>query len=138
ILEQKEAEFGSAAPHLRYLEIGSAAMPLAQKRRLMDLFPATRICMHYGLTEASRSAFLSFHDDSDKLESIGRPSPDVEMRIVDDDGDEVPSGSEGHLEVRGNHLMSGYWQDAAMTERSLRDGWLLTGDMGRADSEGYF
>lgn len=138
LLEQQAAGLGRAAPHLRYLEIGSASMPVVHKMHLMALLPETRICMHYGLTEASRSAFLNFHDDHDKLESIGRPSPGVEMRIAREDATEAAAGTEGHLEVRGRHLMSGYWQDPEMTAATLRDGWLRTGDLGRVDDGGYF
>lgn len=120
------------ARHLRYLELGSAAMPEAQKRALMHLLPETRICMHYGLTEASRSAFLRLHEDRDHLESIGRPSPGVEMRIA------APAGEIGEIEIRGEHLMSGYWQAPELTAEKLKDGWLRTGDLGSVDADGYF
>ena len=123
---------------LRYIEIGSSAMPLEQKRLLMNLLPNTRICMHYGLTEASRSAYLSFHDDEGKLESIGLPSPRVEMRIVDEAGNVAEDGVNGHIEVRGGHLFTGYWQDPELTAETLHDGWLRTGDLGRRDDEGYY
>jgi long-chain acyl-CoA synthetase len=123
---------------LQYIEIGSSAMPLEQKRLLMDLLPKTRICMHYGLTEASRSAYLSFHDDQDKLESIGRPSPRVEMRVVDEAGLDAEDSVDGQIEVRGGHLFTGYWQDAPLTEETLHDGWLRTGDLGRRDVDGYY
>ena len=123
---------------LQYMEIGSSAMPLEQKRLLMDLLPKTRICMHYGLTEASRSAYLSFHDDEHKLESIGRPSPRVEMRVVDEAGLDAEDSMDGQIEVRGGHLFTGYWQDARLTEETLHDGWLRTGDLGRRDADGYY
>lgn len=129
---------GRFADQLEYIEIGSSAMPLEHKRRLMELLPDTRLCMHYGLTEASRSAFLEFHSDQDRLDSIGRPSAGVELRVVDEDGKAAPAGEAGPLEVRGGHLMSGYWQDPARTAGALHDGWLRTGDLGRAGADGYF
>lgn len=129
---------GRFADRLDYVEIGSSPMPLEHKRRLMELLPDTRLCMHYGLTEASRSAFLEFHADSDRLDSIGRPSPDVAMRVTDAAGQPVAVGETGQLEVRGGHLMSGYWQDPELTANTLRDGWLRTGDLGRAAGDGYF
>ena len=129
---------GRFAGQLDYVEIGSSAMPLEHKRRLMELLPETRLCMHYGLTEASRSAFQEFHTDRDKLDSIGRPSPGVELRVVAESGRPAARGETGQLEVRGGHLMSGYWQDPERTARTLRDGWLRTGDLGREDDEGYF
>lgn len=129
---------GRFADRLDYVEIGSSAMPLEQKHHLMELLPNTRLCMHYGLTEASRSAFIEFHADRDRLDSIGRPSPGVEMRVVDTAGQTAADGETGQLEVRGGHLMSGYWQDPELTANTLRDGWLRTGDLGRTGGDGYF
>lgn len=137
-LNERGSAFERFANQLQYIEIGSSAMPMAHKRALMDALPKTRICMHYGLTEASRSAFLSFHDDADRLDSIGRPSPGVAMRIVDDNGNAVDDGTEGEIEVHGEHLMTGYWQDAALSQKTLRDGWMRTGDLGHRDAGGYF
>ena len=124
------------ADTLRYIEIGSASMPKQEKERLMKLFPRTRICMHYGLTEASRSAFMEFHESKDRLESIGKPTPNVEIRIVDEEGCELETGKIGRIEIRGDHVMKGYW-DAEASER-LRGGWLRSGDLGCRDQEGYF
>lgn len=129
---------GRFADQLEYVEIGSSAMPLEHKHRLMELLPQTRLCMHYGLTEASRSAFLEFHADRNKLDSVGRPSPGVELRVVSDAGEAAAAGETGELEVRGGHLMSGYWQDPERTARTLHGGWLRTGDLGREDGDGYF
>ncbi|HET6628229.1 MAG TPA: class I adenylate-forming enzyme family protein [Woeseiaceae bacterium] len=129
---------GRFADRLDYVEIGSSAMPIGQKRRLMELLPDTRLCMHYGLTEASRSAFLEFHADRDRLDSIGRPSPGVEMRVLDAAGQPAAAGETGQLEVRGGHLMSGYWQDPELTASTLRGGWLRTGDLGRMGGDGCF
>jgi long-chain acyl-CoA synthetase len=137
-LSDKGEALSRSGSQLRYIEIGSSAMPMEQKRLLMNALPKTRVCMHYGLTEASRSAFLSFHDDTEKLESVGRPSAGVEMRIVDEHGVEVRDGIEGQIEVRGGHLMSSYWHDAGLTRDSMRDGWLRTGDLGWRDPEGYY
>jgi long-chain acyl-CoA synthetase len=101
--------------------------------------------MHYGLTEASRSAYISFHDDQDKLDSIGRPSRGVEMRVTAEPGEDAfeaqgdaQGDAQGQIEIRGGHLMSEYWQDPDLTEKTLRDGWLRTGDIGRRDEDGYF
>jgi long-chain acyl-CoA synthetase len=138
LLGGDDVTLGEFAGQLDYVEIGSSSMPLAQKKRLMQLLPETRICMHYGLTEASRSAYLSFHDDQDRLDSIGKPSPDVEMRIVDESGRVVTDGRDGHIEICGGHLMTEYWQDPEQTSATLRDGWLRTGDLGRRDAEGYY
>lgn len=138
LLRQEGTALSSFAPQLRYVEIGSSSMPMEHKKLLMKLLPHTRLCMHYGLTEASRSAFLSFHDDENKLGSIGRPSPGVSMRIVAETGDELPVDAEGEIEISGPHLMSGYWRDPDLTRRSLNEQWLRTGDLARRDGDGFF
>ena len=137
ILRMTKDAFGRAADHLRYIEIGSAPMPLANKLRLMELLPKTRICHHFGLTEASRAAFIEYHADRDALQSIGRASPNVEITVRDDNGEEVPPQGEGELCVRGGMVMREYWRQPHITREVLRDGWLRTGDWGYQDAAGY-
>jgi long-chain acyl-CoA synthetase len=128
-------KLGEFSPELRYIEIGSASMPKAEKEHLMRLFPRTRICMHYGLTEASRSAFIEFHESRNRLDSVGRPTPNVEIRIADEEGHALAPGLVGKIQIRGAHVMGGYW-DADSRER-LQGGWLRSGDLGYRDQEGY-
>lgn len=137
LLDRLGERLGEAAAYLRYLEIGSSAMPEAQKRRLMALLPDTRICMHYGLTEASRSCFLVFHEHSNHLATIGKPAPGVEVRVVDDDGEPVGIDEPGYLEVRGEHVLTEYWRDTKRTAATLHAGWVRTGDLGSRDSDGF-
>jgi long-chain acyl-CoA synthetase len=121
------------------MEIGSAPMRLATKKALMELLPRTRICMHYGLTEASRSAFIEFHADARHLESIGKPSPNVALRIRSDTGEALPPHCVGRLQVRSEAVMKEYWQDPEGTRRAKADdAWLDTGDLGHFDDAGYF
>ena len=137
LLQTTRDRLGDFAGTLRWVEVGSAAMPLEHKERLMRLLPRTRLCMHYGLTEASRAAFTEFHEWRDRLDSIGRATPGVEIRVVNENGSEVPSGDRGRIVVRGENLMSGYWDDPELTEAAfLDDGWLVSGDLGRADADG--
>jgi long-chain acyl-CoA synthetase len=127
----------AARDHLRYVEIGSAPLRIERKRQLMALLPRTRICHHYGLTEASRAAFLEYHADAHKLDSIGRPSPNVEIAVCDADGRAVPRGCQGAVLVRGGMVMKEYWKQPDLTRRALGGGWLHTGDWGRQDADGY-
>lgn len=122
---------------LRYIEIGSSTMPVETKRRLMGFLPNTRICMHYGLTEASRSAFIEFHRDMHKLDSVGKPSPGVSIQIVDDGNAKCAAGEKGKILVKGQHCMTAYWQDETRTNDVIKDGWLATGDFGYMDTDGY-
>ncbi len=138
ILRMTRDRFGDARGHLRYVEIGSAAMPLTTRMRLAELLPDTRLCHHYGLTEASRAAFLEYHADREHLSSIGRPSPNVEMAVRDDEGNDLPDGEQGQIVVRGRMVMRRYWKQPELTHSVLRDGWLSTGDRGWRDAGGYY
>ncbi len=131
-------EIGKFSNQLRYIEIGSAPMQPQNKLRLMNLLPKTRICMHYGLTEASRSTFIEFHEDRDKLHSIGKASPRVEVKVFDEHLRELPSNKSGRIFVRGKMVMKGYWRDEDLTKSAFHDGWLNTGDIGFRDADGYF
>lgn len=137
IFETLGDALGEFAGQLRYIEIGSSPMNHDHKLRLMALLPTTRICMHYGLTEASRSAFIEFHESRSRLDSVGRPSPGVEIAAVDHSGSIQPTGTEGQIAIRSNAVMTGYWNAEEATRRAYLDGWLLTGDRGHLDDEGY-
>lgn len=129
---------GEFAGQLRWVEIGSAAMPPEHKETLKRLLPDTRLCMHYGLTEASRSAFVEFHEAGERMASIGKPTPGVSIRVVDAAGKPLPAGGQGRLVVKSRAAMSGYWNDPEMTAAAFVDGeWLITGDVGRMDDDGY-
>ena len=129
---------GQFAHQLRYIEIGSAALPVEDKLLLMDLFPDTRICMHYGLTEASRAMFCEFHECADDLETIGRPaSSQVEVCVLDDSGEPVADGVDGEICVRGNMVISSYFLDSD-NEGSFFGDWFRTGDWGHKGTNGSF
>lgn len=126
------------AGQLRYIEIGSAAMPLEDKRLLMEIFPTTRLCMHYGLTEASRAMFCEFHTDADNLDSVGRPASSlVDVQVLDDDGKSLADGVDGEICVRGNMVCSSYFlpQD---NHGAFYGEWFRTGDWGHRDNKGRF
>ena len=72
-----------------------------------------------------------------RLESVGKPLREGELRIVDDDGKDVPRGEPGEIVARSDRIMQGYWRMPEETARTLRDGWVHTGDVGRMDEDGY-
>ncbi len=126
------------ADRLRYIEIGSAFMSEDDKRLLMRLLPTTHICMHYGLTEASRSAFISFHDEEDHLTSAGKASPGVDISIIDETGNMLPAGIDGEVCVKGAHVCVGYWEQSQ--DEFLLDccgDYFKTGDWGYLDKDDY-
>lgn len=129
---------GKFADQLKYIEIGSSFMPIEDKKLLCELLPHTRINMHYGLTEASRSAFMEFHSEYDRLNTAGTASPNVEVAIFDTDGTQLPVGAEGEVCVKGDHVTCCYWNETP--ERFQKDffnGYFRTGDCGYLDEEGY-
>jgi long-chain acyl-CoA synthetase len=129
-------KLGEFADQLRYLEFGSAPMQREDKQRLLRLLPRTRLCMHYGLTEATLSVYTEFHSEAEHLDSIGRPAPGVEVHIRGEQGDEMPANAAGEICIRGPHVMRGYWQDPERSATTLMDGWLRTGDYGHRDEQG--
>lgn len=127
---------GRFSDQIRYIEIGSAAMPLSDKEALMQLFPNTRICMHYGLTEASRALFMEFHEYKYNLESVGTPVSDsVEVRIMDEYCHELPIGEEGEVCVKGNMVTKSYYFPDDNNNAFFGE-FFRTGDWGRMDEDG--
>ena len=123
------------AGQLNYIELGSAYMPAKDKQALLNLFPKTRICMHYGLTEASRSTFTEFLPDIKRLDSIGKASPNVEIKIKDEFGKTKNPGDEGEICIKGNHVTKGYL-NLPKTDFFYGE-YFRTGDIGSMDSQGY-
>lgn len=128
---------GKFADQLKFIEIGSSFMPVEDKELLMSLLPKTRICMHYGSTEASRSAFMEFHTYKDNLLSIGKASPNVEIKIFTSQGTPAALGKEGEVCVKGEHVTCSYWNETPERFASdFYDGYFRTGDCGTMDAEG--
>lgn len=109
------------------------------QRKVRETFPNVRTTSNaYGLTESSSVAtVISGADAAERPSSVGRPMPVVDIRIVDEHGDEVPAGMTGEVQIRGPIIMPGYWNKPEATAATIRDGWLLTGDIGFVDAEGF-
>ena len=126
---------GQYREQLKYIEIGSAPMPIEEKKLLCQLLPQTRICMHYGLTEASRSTFSEFHADYNNLDSVGAHSPNVDVKVKDIEGNDVATGIEGEICVKGNHVMEEYLNDRDNAVAWYGD-YFRTGDWGYMNDDG--
>jgi len=92
----------------------------------------------YGLSEASPVVTKNPLDGTRKAGSIGLPIPNVEVSIQDDAGRHLGTGESGEVCVRGGNVMLGYWKQPDETAKVMRDGWLLTGDIGYRDDQGYY
>ncbi|MDX1392223.1 MAG: AMP-binding protein, partial [Rheinheimera sp.] len=98
----------------------------------------TRLVEGYGLTECCPLVTISPYDLDSFNGSIGLPAPSTDIRLVDEDGNDVPTGEPGEMLVKGPQVMLGYLNRPEETAKVLKDGWLYTGDIARMDEEGFF
>jgi long-chain acyl-CoA synthetase len=122
---------------LRTCVSGGSAMPVEVLRGFEEAF-GCMVLEGYGLSETSPVASFNHPERERKPGSIGTPIHGVEMKVVDEDGNEVPRGEVGEIVIRGHNVMKGYWNRPDATAEVLQDGWLRTGDMATVDEDGYF
>jgi long-chain acyl-CoA synthetase len=122
---------------LRLCISGAAPLPGEILKEFNQKFPITLI-EGYGLSEASPVVSMNPIQGPWKAGSVGVPVPGVEVSIQDDSGVQLAAGAVGELCVRGGNVMQGYWNQPEETKKALRDGWLLTGDIGYRDADGYY
>jgi len=131
---------------LRQLIYGSSPMAAEWIVKMLDRFPGVEMVQSYGLTETSpilTVLSMAEHEQAvasdrlDILRSVGRPMPGVDMKIVDDEGAELPVGDAGEVVVRGPNVADRYLNRPEETEAAFRGGWFFTGDIGRLDDRGY-
>ena len=116
---------------------GSAPLPLEVAERFERLTGA-KLVEGYGLTEASPVTHCNPLYGERRLGSVGLPFPGVDAKVVDEEGKELPPGEVGELAVKGPNVMKGYWNRPEETQKTLKDGWLFTGDLAKMDEDGYF
>ncbi|WP_433680303.1 acyl-CoA synthetase [Nocardia sp. CA-119907] len=124
---------------MEHILYGASPISEAVLDRAMKAFPSAGFTQCYGMTELAPVATLLGPEDHEKglLRAAGRAAPHVEVRIVDDLGNEVPRGTVGEIVVRGANVMLGYWNRPEDTAAAVRDGWMHTGDGGYMDEDGY-
>lgn len=143
VIDHLDATGGSLAP-LRSVSYGSSSIAPDLLARAVARF-GTDFNQGYGSTElAGNAVFLgpedhrrALTDHPELLASAGRPGPGVEVRLLDDDGRDVPSGASGEIAVRAPQVMTGYWRAPEANADAFHDGWFRTGDVGRFDDAGY-
>jgi len=134
-------QYGAGKPetfkNVRLCVSGGAPMPVA----IMEAFEKTFntiIIEGDGPTECSPVTSVNPPNGVRKVGTIGIPLPGVEMRIVDDDDNELPPNEVGEIVVRGENVMLGYHNQPEATAEAMRNGWYHTGDLGKVDEDGYF
>ena len=121
----------------------AAPVPVPLLQRGIDVLGPV-FAVQYGMTE-SNACWLASHEvrphgtpeEIRRLASVGHPCPGIELRIVDDNGNDCPQGSTGEVWLRSATQLAGYWNNSIATVDALRDGWYRSGDMGYQDSHGY-
>lgn len=124
----------SFARNMQYFIGGGALLDIELQR----FYYAIGIPMYqgYGLSEAS-PVISANTPQQHKLGSSGKPLPDMELKIVDDEWNECPIGEKGEIIIKGDNVMLGYWENEEATKQTIVNGWLHTGDLGYLDKDGY-
>ncbi|PWC34824.1 AMP-binding protein [Azospirillum sp. TSO22-1] len=137
-LLQMDAAKDADLSALRYLTNAAAPLPVAHLQRVRELFPGAAFYSMYGATECStRIAYLEPSELETRPGSVGKAIPNCEAYVVDETGSRAAPGTVGELVVRGANVMRGYWNRPDATADRLRDGAYHTGDLFRADAQGF-
>jgi long-chain acyl-CoA synthetase len=133
-----EQWFVQNPPKKMKMAIAGGAALLSATAEKWNNVVGTPVVEGYGLTETSPVLTFNPLGHKVKKESIGVPMPSTEIRLVDDNGQDVKQGEPGELIARGPQVMAGYWKRPDETAKTIKDGWLYTGDVAVMDNEGYF
>ncbi len=138
-----QAEFESTDwSSVEWVMSGAAPTPVQLMERFWD--KGVKMCLGYGLTEGGPTNlcapinFMSLEEMKEKYDSVGKPFYFTVAKIVDDSGEEVGEGETGELIFSGPQIFSGYWHNEEETRKTLRNGWVYTGDMAQKDADGFY
>lgn len=143
ISRQMQGKFAEIMGRFRYIEAGAGSLTIEQRKRLVQLLPNTTIYNTWGSSESGGALFVNVSEiasDSQKVSSIGKPLQGIQIRVLDEQGKEMLHSDKEHpgrMSLKGDMQMAGYWNRPELTEETLREGWLLTGDMVYTDEDGY-
>ncbi|MCB9097905.1 MAG: long-chain fatty acid--CoA ligase [Anaerolineales bacterium] len=124
------------AANLRAVLSGGSPMPVEVMRAFENKYNV-KVLEGYGLSETSPVAIFNHYPRKTKPGSIGQPVWGIQVRIVDWDDKDVPTGEPGEIIIKGHNVMKGYYQQPEATTKAMRNGWFHTGDIGQFDEEGY-
>jgi len=137
LLEARETVQQYNLSSLKFGICGAAPMPVETIREFEKLY-GIEILEGFGLTEATVASTLHRRGGKKKIGSIGVPLDDQEVKIMDPDGNFLPPGEVGEIVIRGPSVMKGYFGKDEETNKTIRQGWLHTGDIGKMDEDGFF
>ena len=142
ITKQMQDKFTEIMSRFRYIEVSAGSLTVEQRKRLTKQLPNTVIHNTWGSSESGGALFLNVTEEAktgEKIAALGKPLEGVEVRTVDEDGNPFRSSEKnpGRMTIRGDMQMAGYWNKPELSAKTLKDGWLLTGDMIYIDDDGY-
>lgn len=142
IAGQMQSRFPEIMGRFRYIEVGAGSLSMEQRKRLVMQLPDTVIYNTWGSSETGGVLFLNVTEvirDSVKVQAVGKPLPCVEVKVLDENGEGIVSDKEhpGRMALKGDMQMAGYWNRSALTEQTLKDGWLITSDIVYTDKDGF-
>ena len=141
IAELEHPEFGRHdLSSLRTGIMAGAPCPVEVMKKVMSRMHMAEVLIAYGQTECSPVNHMTLADDplEKRVETVGRPGPHLEVKIIDEKGRTVPIGQKGDICTRGYAVMQGYWEDPERTAETIdAEGWLHSGDLGSMDGDGY-
>jgi acyl-CoA synthetase (AMP-forming)/AMP-acid ligase II len=134
--ELKQADYDLS--QWRLMHIGAQPVPPSLIKRWKQRFPAMQYDTNYGLSESTGPGCIHLGIENEhKVGAIGKPGYSWQARIVDDKGKDVPQGANGEIILKGAGVMKEYYKNPQKTAETLKDGWLYTGDIARADKDGF-
>ncbi len=122
---------------LRLVHSGAQPIPPVLVRRFIKYFPNIEYEENYGLTETAGPCMHLGLENYHKLGSFGYPRINIDARVVDENGNDVPAGGVGEMIMKGANIMKCYYKNPEKTAETLRNGWLYTGDLVRQDEDGF-
>lgn len=122
---------------LRVFISAASPLPTGVKNNLLEAFPHVGLHEFYGATEAGVVTNLRPNEQRGKIRCVGKPILDMEVKVLNDTGNEVPPGEVGLLYMKGPTLFDGYYGSPEKTAAAFKDGWCTLGDLARLDEEGY-
>ncbi|MBN2101788.1 MAG: AMP-binding protein [Candidatus Aenigmarchaeota archaeon] len=138
ILLRKSKFKDTAFPDLRYMTQAGGNLPVHYIKEIRKSHPNTPFIVMYGQTEATaRLSYLPFGFLGEKLGSIGKGIPGVELKVVNEKGESVKPGEPGEITARGKNIMKGYYKDEEGTSNVIKNGYLYTGDIATVDEDGF-
>ena len=137
LLKKSKTFTGSNFPDLKYFTQAGGKLHDVFIKEIIEKFPKVKLFVMYGQTEATaRLSYLPADRVLDKMGSVGKAIPDVKLKIVNQEDEEVRVGEIGEIIAKGPNIMLGYFKNQPANE-NIKNGWLYTGDLGKRDNEGF-